>query len=438
MKPERFLSLIRELVDENPFAIRPFLKVAEVSFTDSVPTLAVTREASPRLLVNLAFLKAHCRGDAQVKAVILHEFLHILLRHTEGHGPLSPAEHLAMDAVINAIIHRQMGPEASSMMSRYYAEVEGLMRLLRPPAEGEKIQEQAMHGSFGATWEALYAGRLVVDDIRELAETMGHRPRHLTLVPGQLLGNHEDDTRLPLPAALQEALEQSMRAMNGGGIWRTPRGKDTLLPAYEALMAGVPDAQRQWQRTALKVLLAHLLPDRLSRARQATTRESLLPILSPADRRAFLQSLWSPVLPTSRWDLTQERPRGAAQIYLDVSGSMNAEMPLVIGLLNRLRSHIRTPFWAFSTVVAPARITKGILKADTTGGTSLACVLDHLARTQPEAAVIVTDGYIESIPKALVRAAGATRIHILLTRDGSGTELSRAGLSYTQLPKVPS
>jgi hypothetical protein len=117
---------------------------------------------------------------------------------------------------------------------------------------------------------------------------------------------------------------------------------------------------------------------------------------------------------------------------------MNAEMPLVIGLLNRLRSHIRTPFWAFSTVVAPARITKGILKADTTGGTSLACVLDHLARTQPEAAVIVTDGYIESIPKALVRAAGATRIHTLLTRDGSGTELSRAGLSYTQLPKVPS
>ena len=117
---------------------------------------------------------------------------------------------------------------------------------------------------------------------------------------------------------------------------------------------------------------------------------------------------------------------------------MNAEMPLVIGLLNRLRAHIRMPFWAFSTVVAPARIVNGLLKTGTTGGTSLTCVLEHLARTRPEAAVIVTDGYIETIPKALVRAAGATRIHTLLTRDGSGTELSKAGLSYTQLPKVPS
>ena len=437
MKPDRFHDLIRELLDENPFAIRPFLKVARVEFTDSVPTLAVTREAAPRLMVNLGFLKAHCRRDAEVKAVILHEFLHILLRHTEGSGPLSPAEHLAMDAVINALIHRQVGPEASAMMSRYYANAEGLLRLLRPPAPGERIHEHVMPGFFGATWEALYAGRLMVDDIRELAETMGQRHKPLTLVPGQLLGNHEEDPHLPLPEALKEALGQSMRTMNGGGLWRSPRNHEALLPAYEALMAGVPEALRQWQRTALKVLREHLLADQRSRARQPQPRESLLPVLSPGDRRAFLQSLWSPVLPSSRWELTTERPRGTAQVYLDVSGSMNAEMPPVIGLLNRLRSHIRMPFWAFSTVVAPARITKAVLKADTTGGTSLACVLEHLALTRPEAAIIVTDGYIEAVPKVLVKAASATRIHVLLTRDGSGAELTRAGLSYTQLPKVP-
>ncbi len=438
MKPERFHSLIRELLDENPFAIRPFLKVAGVTFTDTVPTLAVTRETAPRLLVNLAFLKAHCRSDEEVKAVIFHEFLHVLLRHTEGHGPLTPAEHLAMDAVINAIIHRQMGPGASAMMSRYYAKAEGLMVLLRPPAPSEPRQKRSMIPFIEATSEALYAGRLMVDDIRELAETMGRWPHQPTDLLGQLLGGHDDASRLPLPEALKEALNQSMRAMNGGGIWRVPRGHEGMLPAYEALVAGVPEAQRQWQRTALKVLREHLLPDRLSRAREAVPRPSLLPVLSPADRRAFLQSLWSPVLPTSRWDLTEDRPQGTAQIYLDVSGSMNAEMPLVIGLLNRLRAHIRMPFWAFSTVVAPARIANGLLKTGTTGGTSLTCVLEHLARTRPEAAVIVTDGYIETIPKALVRAAGTTRIHTLLTRDGSGTELSKAGLSYTQLPKVPS
>ena len=134
----------------------------------------------------------------------------------------------------------------------------------------------------------------------------------------------------------------------------------------------------------------------------------------------------------------QEKPLGTAQIYLDVSGSMNAEMPLVIGLLNRLRRHIRMPFLAFSTVVAPAHIANGALRTDTTGGTSLSCVLEHIAKTRPESAVIVTDGYIESIPRALVGLTGRTRIHALVTRDGSPLELNRAGLPYTQLPKVPS
>ena len=59
--------------------------------------------------MNLAFVREHCRTDAHVKAVICHEFLHVLLRHTERLTRLTPAEHLAFDAVINAIIHRSAG-----------------------------------------------------------------------------------------------------------------------------------------------------------------------------------------------------------------------------------------------------------------------------------------------------------------------------------------
>ena len=110
--------LLAELVDENPFAIRAVLKILEVEFTERVPTMAVTREQRPRLLVNLAFVKEHCATDDHVKAVICHEFLHVLLCHTEDKRPLTPARHLAFDAVINAIIHRTFGPSFSSMMSQ--------------------------------------------------------------------------------------------------------------------------------------------------------------------------------------------------------------------------------------------------------------------------------------------------------------------------------
>lgn len=437
MTPTYFHALLHELVEENPFAIRPFLRLVEVQFTEEVETLAVTREAAPRLLVNLDFVRRHCTGDAQVKAVILHEFLHVLLRHTEGRGPLGAAEHLAMDAVINAIIHRQQGPGYSGMMSAYYRDAEGLLRLLRPPEPGEGLPDPAQRRSFQAAWEGLYKGRLVVDDIRELAQDFEKGGALLTLPTGALLGNHEADAHAPLSRALEEALEQSMRSMNGGGVWRDPRRHDALAEAYATQVAGADGPLREWEATATRVLRRHLLPDARSRLSLPSPIESLVPVLSPQDRRAFLRALWSPVLPDSRWVGTQPRPLGTAQIYLDVSGSMNAEMPLLIKLLNRLRGHIRMPFWAFSTIVAPARIQHGRLLSDTTGGTSMACVLKHLAATRPARAVVVTDGFIESVPGELVKAAAGTQLHALLTRDGSAVELLKARIPYTQLPKVP-
>ena len=103
---------------------------------------AVTCTARPTLRVNLAFVREHCRTDEEVRAAIVHEFLHVLLRHTDRVTAVSPAEHLALDAVINAVIHRTMGPAASRLMSRYYANVEGPFVLLRPQL-GENIGSAA-------------------------------------------------------------------------------------------------------------------------------------------------------------------------------------------------------------------------------------------------------------------------------------------------------
>ena len=134
MTAGQFRNIYLELIDENPLAIRAVLKVLTIEFTATVGTLAVTCAEQPRLLVNLAFVGEHCRTDAEVKAVICHEFLHVLLRHTECITVLTPPEHLALDAVINAIIHRSLGPDYSGMMSRYYENTRGIQRLLRPPA----------------------------------------------------------------------------------------------------------------------------------------------------------------------------------------------------------------------------------------------------------------------------------------------------------------
>ncbi len=68
----------------------------------------------------------------------------------------------------------------------------------------------------------------------------------------------------------------------------------------------------------------------------------------------------------------------------------------------------------------------------------MACVLEHVARTRPPSAVVVTDGYIEQLDRSeLVRSVGGTRLHAIVTRDGSPRLLERAGIPYTQLARIP-
>jgi len=419
MTPQRFRTLLAELVDENPFAIRAVLKILEIEFTGRVPTMAVTREQRPRLLVNLGFAKKHCATDDHVKAVLCHEFLHILLCHTEDKRPLTPARHLAFDAVINAIIHRTFGPSFSSMMGKYYAEVDDIRRILRPMNDEELRSSEKFWKTLPdwvRAWQALYGGRLVADDIEALAEMLQKTARNQTregtsrfvLAPGGLdsidgcLGNHEDLGR-PLPGELQEALDQSLREMNGSGVWRAPKSRGVGTNPYEALFVAKDVPMRRWRNRTLELLKRHLEPHRGSRVREDAPHEYVLPVLSPRDRRAFIRTLWTPFIPEAAWSATAPKRAATANVYLDVSGSMNAEMPQIIALLARLSRYIRRPFWVFSDCVAPAVIRRGQLVASTTGGTSMACVLRHVAETRPASAIVVTDGYIEQLCPSLVK-----------------------------------
>ena len=67
----------------------------------------------------------------------------------------------------------------------------------------------------------------------------------------------------------------------------------------------------------------------------------------------------------------------------------------------------------------------------------MSCVLEHLAITRPVSAVVITDGYIERVAPALIAKTSSTVIHAIVTRDGSPAALRNAGISYTQLDRVP-
>ena len=156
--------------------------------------------------------------------------------------------------------------------------------------------------------------------------------------------------------------------MNGSGVWRLPRSRGVGANPYEALFLASDQPMRRWRNRTLELLKRHLEPHPSSRAREDAPHEYVLPVLSPRDRRAFVRSLWTPFIPEAAWSTTLPKRTGAANVYLDVWGSINAEMPYIIALLGRLSRYIRRPFWAFSDRVAPALIKDGKLVASTTGG----------------------------------------------------------------------
>lgn len=445
MTRDEFLHIYRELIIDNPLACRAVLKLLDVEFTDAVETLAVTCEDRPRLKVNLAFLSKHCRGDVEVQAVIMHEFLHVLLRHTQQRTPVTLQENLATDAVINAIIHRTMGKAASGFMSRYYAEVTGAYRLLRRPTEAEEDgtvnwwnlpPARSRERRLVKLWLALYEGTLVAEDILAIASDLT-MPRK----PVLLLGNHSpgpEGTQPDSEGALAEALAHARRALATGSVFRAP-GKAPGAGATAVVESISPGARalQRWKRETTQVLRRHLQPARRD-AGDLSERTAMLPLLSSSDRRAAMCSLWSAFMPDAAWSTSAIVPLGRAMVYLDASGSMHQELPLLVALLGQLGHLVSRPLWAFSTVVGPARLVGGRLELTTTGGTSMACVIDHIARTQPRAAVVITDGYIEDLRPAQVRAIGRTSLHVLVTRDGSTQVVAKAGLSFTQLGRVPS
>jgi hypothetical protein len=431
LREEDFRAVMMELMDENPFAVRSVLRILEIRFTEQVKTLAVTCEERPVFKVNLKFVNQHCHTDEHVKALICHEFLHVLLNHTEKHRFAMPLHNLAFDAVINAIIHRTLGEAYSSMMETYYRDTKMPMMLLRPIQEDEKILDDPIWEA----WQGLYSGKLVADDILEIIKDL-QNSKNIKISLDDLLGGHTEDE--PISEEIREAIQDAMKEMNGDGIWRSPRERGVGTDVYKPVFLASEEPLERWRRKTMSVLRSCLIPDKKSRLTEDIPQAYRLPVLNEHDKRAFMQGLWSPFIPDANWESAKKLPQGTANIYLDVSGSMNVEMPFIVALLNRLRSYIRMPFWVFSDVVAKAKIVKSVLEAETTGGTSMNCVLEHIAKTKPKSAVIVTDGYIEVVDMQLLKAISSVKLHVLISREGSAAEVDKTGIPYTQLERLPS
>jgi hypothetical protein len=348
-------------------------------------------------------------------------------------------------------VQRELGEESGEFFRRFYQPKcdEDPVWLLRPNAPGDILPQnpevsrlsgftfvppQARYGRAFVIHRiraSLASAEVLADDVLDLFDSLD------IILPGEVLflgGHEEQDDMHP---ANRARLERLMRKLDGDGIFRRPVDHGIGAPPSSREWAkGNP--HRLWQATTHRILHRLLVPDPRSRPVNDGVISYCLPIATSRDRRAALRSLWCPILPEFEWSSERFKPSGRVNIYLDVSGSMVNELNLLIGLLWKLRSWIRSPFHAFSNGVSAARIVEGKLQADTTGGTCFNDVLQHILEKRPGKSLVITDGYIEQPDSRLLnqlRALGE-EIHVLVSSDGNRQIFENHSIPCTQLPRI--
>jgi hypothetical protein len=150
---------------------------------------------------------------------------------------------------------------------------------------------------------------------------------------------------------------------------------------------------------------------------------SLLPYAQRPARSDFVRAaLGSPALLHEaavqiRRPLAQER----THVYLDVSGSMSGELPLVYAALQPLSPLLHSRVHLFSTEVADvslAQLARGVRIG--TGGTDIGPVTGHVLKHRVRRAVIVTDGWVGDVPQEHARALAEKRCRFAAVVSGHG------------------
>jgi len=449
--PQAIEMVIDELADEDVLACGALFSITETVYSTKIPTLAVRahRGEAPQLWINPEFLERHVESESELRFLLMHEFFHVVHEHLSLYPALGPIENIAMDAVVNHALDRRLGPDATAFTRKYYHPLEpnDPLWLLRPRAPREadipsapeheplignptrgippsKLREMRRH---------LAAGLASVDDVRDFLRQHAVKIR---LKPGDVLGGHDPATRRfrIFDSELRDALEAAAEILKNE---LKSIGHNPGLPGHTEAEA----RKSHWLESARPLIERFLVRTAGPSRPVPAPAPTLQPVPVPGDRRAFLRSLHSPIIPDYAW-LT-ERPAPAPSrkvaVYVDVSGSMSGELELAAGFLLELGDLVHPPVWAWSDSVEKAEFRGNRLVTRSTGGTDIDCVLEHFSkRRDVSRAVVLTDGYIHRPDSRLRRRLEkqGKSWGAIVTPRGDAAPFQQLSIPHLVLPSI--
>ena len=149
MNADHVRALLHELIDENPFAIRAVLKILCVEFTTDRADARGDQRAAPAAADQPRVRHARMpHRRTREGGAVPRVPARAAAAHEHHQAPLTPARHLALDAVINAIIHRQLGRDIFELDVQLLQRLTKASRkLLRPMTAAEEQRYSSAHPS---------------------------------------------------------------------------------------------------------------------------------------------------------------------------------------------------------------------------------------------------------------------------------------------------
>jgi hypothetical protein len=427
--------IVHDLAGDDAMACRALFEITHIEFTEKVQTMAVSLKNKPTLFINPRFCKNYLETENDVKAVLLHEFLHVVLGHTATYKINTPLLNIATDAIINAIIHRHYGNTYSNFFNRFYNKP-NIGQLLRPDFDFFN-EETFLNGlmdedRFFDLHNDIYSGKICADDLHDLLKYLTEHLNNKLVHDIILLGNHNDDNEIS--DENKELLTRILQRMNGNGIWREPQDAMNTLNEARAEMVE-RTTLNCWRAAARPVIKQCLLADR-SLNQDDYENAIPLPILRSGDSRAWSKFNYFSIIPISLYPKPVPRPKQKATVFLDVSGSMDEEINALITLLYQLKDYIKFPLYVFSDAVYPAVFKHNKIQFDSTGGTSIECVFTFIREHNIKKSLIVTDGYIETITAEMLTDIDVKNHFMLLSQEGSTYRLEPWHFPIHELPNL--
>ena len=393
------------------YCLPALMRVLDVVESTAVETACVQCTARPRMFINPKFVEEHAGTPEKLLMLVLHELHHVMLGHTRLFPRVTQLDNLVFDAVINAMLCRMLpGIQYTAMFRDYYDEAAFPACFLRPPVDWQPTDTpanvrlpRALQGTdmrgLAALYRELYGGRgATYDELRSAFSSFA------TIVPfslPQLLGDHgPEGDGSSSDGALEHRsplLIEELRRITE--VWPTPPNPTKGRSLSELLRDSVKKPARSNRSRLVELLRAVGALEGVGRIPHV--HRDVIGVVSPipqSDRRTLVQRALGarPMLFHREVNVRRVRMQGTkVHIYLDVSGSVRNMTGALYGAVLACQEFVHPVVHLFSTKVADvtlAALRRGV--CESTGGTSIDCVTQHMRDNRVKRAAIITDGFV--------------------------------------------